>query len=140
MVSRVGSNQFSKRMRLQANRFPVTASRIVKDAARAGLEAMILGSPIDTSKLVSNWLVTRDGPSSEVIPPYSPGRKGSTGPISVAAALAFGRAEIEDFDVRRDIDLFITNNTPYLRYQQGSQLTALGQAAARAAIAGAKLF
>jgi len=140
MVSRVGSNQFSKRLRLRSDRFEKNAGGIVKDAAWASLSAMVADTPIDTSRAVSNWLVTRDGPSADFIPAHVPGKKGSTASLSVAETLAHGRAEIEMFDIRRDRDLFITNNTPYLRFNQGSALTASGQRAARSALVGAKLF
>lgn len=140
MVSRVGSNQFSKRLRLRKEQFKSGGERLLKNAARNALEVMVANTPIDTSRAVSNWLVTRDGPSADFIPAHVPGKRGSTGAISVAETLALGRAEIEMFDINADLDLFITNNTPYLRFNQGSALTAMGQRAARSALVGAKLF
>lgn len=140
MVSRVGSNQFSKRLRLQSNRFEKGAERILKNATRAALEVMVLNTRVDTSKAVSNWIVTTDGPGRDYIEPHSPGKRGSTASVSAAETLALGRAVIEDFRMGRDRDLFITNNTPYLRYIEGSALTAMGQQAARSALVGAKLF
>lgn len=112
---------------------------MIKRAANAALEAVLFNSRIDTSKLVSNWIVTRDGPNQGVIDAHSPGKFGSTGPQSIATALAFGRAEIEQFRIGGDADLYLTNNTPYLRWNDTGQ-TALAQAAARAVIAGAKIF
>lgn len=140
IVSRVGSNQFSKRLRIRRDEFTESARRLHQQAALAGLESMIFSTRIDTSKAVSNWIVTRGALSRDIIPPYVPGEKGSTGAASQAAALAFGRAEIEDYDPATDGDLFITNNVPYLRYIDGSAITALAQQASRAVLAGAKLF
>lgn len=140
MVSRVGSNQFSKRLRLQANKIEGRAGRIVQDAASAAFEVMVLSTRIDTSRAVSNWIVTRDGPSRDYIEAHNPGKRGSTAGPSIAETLARGRSEIEQFRIGQDADLFITNNTPYLRYIEGSEITAMGQAAARAAINGAKLL
>jgi len=140
MVSRVGSNQFSKRLRLRKEQFKGASERMLKNAARAALEVMVANTRVDTSRAVSNWIVTRDGPSSDFIPAYSPGKKGSTAALSMAEALAMGRAEIEAFDINADLDLFITNNTPYLRYIEGSALTAMGQQAAKSALVGARLF
>ncbi len=140
MVSRVGSNQFSKRLRLRSDRFEAGAERIVKNAAHAAFETMVANTPVDTSRAISNWLITRDGPSSDYIEAHAPGKKGSTRTISMAETLANGRMEIEAFDMKRDRDLFITNNTPYLRYNNGSTLTLMGQQAARSTLAGAKLF
>ena len=140
MVSRVGSNQFSKRLRIRSNRFEHSAERMVKDATWAALSVMAVNTRVDTSKAVSNWLVTRDTFSGDLLPPHNPGRKGSTRSMSLAETLAYGRAEIEQFDIRRDPDLFIVNNTPYLRFIGGSELTAMGMQAAKAALVGAKLF
>ncbi len=140
MVSRVGSNQFSKRLRLRKGQFKGASERMLKDAATAALEVMAANTRVDTSRMLSNWLVTRDGPSSDYVEAHSPGRAGSTASMSLAETLAQGRAEIELFDIDADADLFISNNTPYLRYNGGSALTAMGQQAARSALVGAKLF
>lgn len=139
MVTRVGSNQFSRRLRLQADRFERNAEGVVKKAAGAALEAVLFNTRIDTSKMVSNWIVTRNGPATEVIPAHSVGRKGSTAPQSIATALAYGRAEIEQFSISQDADLFLTNNTPYLRFND-TGMTRQALAAARSVIAGAKLL
>jgi hypothetical protein len=140
MVSRVGSNQFSRRLRLQSEKFDQGAERLLKNAARSALDAMVMTTPIDTSRAVSNWIVTTDGPSRDFVEPHFPGSRGSTGGLSMAETLANGRFVIEDFRMGRDRDLFITNNTPYLRYIDGSGLTLVGQQAARAELVGAKLF
>lgn len=139
-VSRVGSNQFSKRLRIRAQEFERATREFPRRAATAALEVMVFNTRMDTTKAVSNWIVTRGALSREIIPPYVPGSKGSTGPASQAAALAVGRAEIESYDPERDGDLFITNNVPYLLYIDGSAITAAGQEAARAVLAGAKIF
>lgn len=140
MVSRTGSNQFSKRLRLRKEKFKGASERMLKDAATAALRVMATNTPVDTSRALSNWLVTRDGPSRDYIEAHTPGERGSTASMSLADTLALGRAEIEMFDMSRDADLFITNNTPYLRYNNGSTLTLLGQQAAKSALVGAKLF
>lgn len=139
-LSRRGTNQFSKRLALRADRFIENSARISKDAATAALETAIEHTPVDTSKAVSNWIVTRDGPNRDVIDPYAPGQKGNTATLSKTAALAFGRAEIEDFDPERDVDLFLTNNVRYLRYIDGSGILALAAMAAKAAISNARLL
>ena len=40
MVSRIGSNQFSKRLRLRKEKFKGASERMLKDAATAALEAV----------------------------------------------------------------------------------------------------
>lgn len=140
MVSRVGSNQFSKRLRIRRDQFSQASEKMLKDAATAALEVMVLNTPVDTSRAVSNWLVTRDGPSTDYIEAHMPGKKGSTRSQSAATTLAEGRAEIDAYNMNSDADLFIVNNTPYLRFNGGSALTAMGQQAAKSALVGAKLF
>lgn len=148
MVSRVGSNQFTRRLKLRANQFEVNAQAMIKNAAKASLEILVLGTRVDTATARSNWLVTRSGPNSGRIDAYDPYPKGSHGGgaginerSNAATALARGYTVIEEFDMMRDPDLFITNNVRYLRFipEMGS-LTAEAADAARAVLRTAKLL
>lgn len=117
MVSRRGSNQYSSRMRLNAKRFGEKASERVRTAALAALETLVFTAPVDTSKLVSNFIVTLDGPNRGVIEARALGKNGSTADRSRSITFNEGFATIETFDINTHNDIFITNNTPYLRFQ-----------------------
>ena len=137
MVSRVGSNQFTRRLKLRADRFEANSKRIVKDAAKAALEVVVLGTRVDTGTARSNWIVTRDSANSGTIEAFNPYPKGSRGDgagiaetANAATALANGYAVIEQYQPGVDADLFITNNVRYLRFVP--EISALTQEAAEA--------
>ena len=148
MVSRVGSNQFTRRLRLRADRFQKNAERLIKDAAKAALEVVVLGTRVDTATARSNWIVTRDSANSGTIEAYDPYPKGSRGggagiaeTANAATALANGFAVIEEYRMGVDPDLFITNNVRYLRYiPEIGELTQEAADAARVVLRTARLL
>ena len=148
MVDRRGSNQFSRRLRLRADKFEKNAERMIKDAAKAALEVVVLGTRVDTAKARSNWIVTRDSVNTGTIAAFSPYPKGSRGggagiaeTANAATALANGFAVIEEYRMGVDPDLFITNNVRYLRYiPEVGELTQEAAEAARVVLRTAKLL
>lgn len=138
-ITRAGSNQFSQRMRFRAEQFKRNATKGIREAATAALEHVVFNTAIDTSKLVSNWTVTIGGPNSEVREAFSLGSKGSTGGASQIATLSNGRGIIETYVVGRGADLYISNATPYLRFNNSGQLADASDAARRS-LKGMKLF
>lgn len=140
MVSRVGSNQFTRRLKLQADKLEANMGKIVKEAATAFLEVMVLHTRVDTGKARSNWIVTTDAPNIGVIDPYFPYKKhshadglGAAEQPNAAAALAAGAYAIDSFRIGVDTDLFITNNVPYLRYIPDGEVSDVTREAADAA-------
>lgn len=148
MVSRAGSNQFTRRLRLQVQKFEQNAEGMIKDAAKTALEVLVLGTRVDTATARSNWIVTRDAPNSGTIEPYFPYPRGSHGggrgqaeTANAASALANGYAVIEEFKIMHDPDLFLANNVRYLRYiPEIGSLTQEAATAARLVLATAKLL
>lgn len=140
MVSRAGSNQFSRRLALRADRFEANAQKMIQDAALAALEILVLGTRVDTGMARSNWVVTNDSPSIGTIDPYYPYPKhsGADGQgigerANAASALAEGVAVIDSFRIGVDPDLFITNNVRYLRFIPDGEISDLTREAADAA-------
>lgn len=87
------------------------ASDLAVRTAEAILNDWVAVSPVDTSRLVSNWIVTIGAPAEEAIPPYNPGHKGSTRQASSAEALAAGLLALKSKKPGEAI--YITNNVPY---------------------------
>lgn len=140
MVSRAGSNQFSRRLKLRADRFEANAENMIKEAALSALEVLVLGTRVDTGKARSNWIVSKDAATSDLIDAYSPYPKGSKAAgqgiaerANAATALAEGMAVISSFRMGLDADLFITNNVRYLRYIGEAEISDLSREAADAA-------
>lgn len=148
MVSRAGSNQFTRRLKLRASQFESGAEAMIKNAAKSALEVLVLGTVVDTAKARSNWIVTKDSPFVGTIDAFSPYPKGSHGGgagigerTNAATALAEGYATIEEYRFGVDPDLFISNNVRYLRYiPEIGGLTAEAADAARTVIRATKLL
>lgn len=140
MVSRQGSNQFSRRLALKADRFEANAQRMIQEAAQAALEILVLGTRVDTGVARSNWRVTADSPAVGQIEAYNPYPKHSSAlgqgigeTANAASALAEGVAVIDSFRIGVDPDLFITNNVRYLRFIPDGEISDLTREAADAA-------
>ena len=102
------ANDIAK-MRKQLDRKVSTRSTSV---AKHAIEFLINNTPVDTSKLVSNWIITFGSPKRGIIPAHAVGKKGSTSAISgsIAKNLAFSKLENRKPGTR----IYITNNVPYL--------------------------
>lgn len=81
------------------------ADKLVRD--------LIYITPVDTSRALSNWLVTLGRPAGSGIAPYFFGQKGSTQMQSAAEAYEVAKMVLKAKKPGQTI--FITNNTPYIR-------------------------
>jgi hypothetical protein len=72
-------------------------------------------SPVDTSELISNWVISLNVPTSDaIIQPYYIGKKGSTKDISLDAAL---NAALDVLLQKKQGDIiYISNTTPQVVY------------------------
>lgn len=95
-------------------------TELVKLAALEGAYKAIDLSPADTGRLISNWILTTNGPSTRYRSSYAVGIKGSSrSTVSGTAKSAAGSASERIKD-----RAYITNNTPYLTYvENGSKTT-----------------
>lgn len=88
--------------------------QLVRRVALAADQAVVMGTPVDTSRARSNWVVEIGRRASGTRAPYSPGDKGSTGGASAAAAIQQGQGVIASYDIDRDNSIHITNNLDYI--------------------------
>ena len=74
-------------------------------------------TPVDTSRAISNWIVTPGAPSNYSLLPYYHGSHGSTRDSSMLVALASGQYEAK---LKKPGEpLFITNNVDYILDLEG---------------------
>jgi hypothetical protein len=100
--------------------------RVIREVALIADRELVLQTPVDTGRARSNWIVTIGSPATEVIPPYSPGSKGSSGSENANAAIAQGSLVIAQR--RSGEDISISNNVPYIGLlNQGSSAQAPAQ-------------
>jgi hypothetical protein len=84
----------------------------VRKVALAIDQTVVMGTPVDTGRARSNWMVTVGAPSDAVISAYAPGEGGNTAASNTAAALEQGAAVIAGYAGGSSIHL--TNNLPYI--------------------------
>lgn len=103
----------AKRLEKKAASLDKAASDLSVKVATAIVLDLAHNTPVDTSKALSNWIVTLDKPSSERIEPHFRGEQGST--YRESAAETFDRA-VQVLKVKKPGQkIFITNNVPYIR-------------------------
>lgn len=107
----------AKRMRERADKLPERVSRIAAEVADEIMHVLEApppeGTPVDTSKALSNFQVGLGTPVSDVIGPLVPGQKGSTQAASSTAALAIAA---ETLTLKKPGEtIYISNALPYIR-------------------------
>lgn len=113
------------------------SARVVK-VATAILQDLVYVTPVDTSKALSNWQIGIKSPPSGVLPPYTPGARGSTRSASASEAIAEG---IQRLSTKLPGEtVYISNLTPYIgELDKGSSAQFAGGFKARARLIGSKV-
>ena len=101
-------------MQVLAQRFEGNADKMVRKAALAVDQTVVLATPVDTGRARSNWIVQLGAPAESVIEAYAPGFFGSTGAENAQAAIDQGSAEISGYRGGQGTEIHITNNLPYI--------------------------
>lgn len=89
------------------------ASQTAVDTALAIVGDLAYKTPVDTSRALSNWIVTLENPAGQQIKPHFPGSHGSTQRASAAETLNTAKLVLRNKKPGQAI--FITNNLPYIR-------------------------
>lgn len=106
-------NDFSRHITLLGDRVGKNCDKLVRKIALAADQAVVSGTPVDTGRARSNWIVQKGSPRDGVIDPYVEGESGSTGAANVQAALNQGEKVIRSYKYGDEIH--ITNNLPYIQ-------------------------
>ncbi len=106
-------SEFSKRIIVRGRRVREEAEAITRKVALAADQAVVSGTPVDTGRARSNWIVALGEPSSTVIEAYVPGEGGNTAASNTQAALDQGARVIRSY--RTGQEIHITNNLPYIQ-------------------------
>lgn len=87
-----------------------TAVRLIVEA---GIDTIADHTPVDTTRAVSNWLVTISRPASGEAPPHVPGSVGGSGATAARSTTkARARGAISAYKGAKTA--YITNNVPYI--------------------------
>lgn len=104
--------QLAKKLEGMADSIEKDASAHAILTAKKVVENLAYETPVDTSRALSNWIVTLDSPTTEMIEPHYPGEKGSTQALS--AGVTVGRSENALKSKKPGQKIFIRNNQPYV--------------------------
>lgn len=105
---------FTRRIKVRAASITSETDRLVKRAALAIDQAVVVGTPVDEGTARSNWLVALGAPDRRQIGAYVPGKAlGQSESGNLEGALAQGRAVIAQRKEGQDV--YISNNLPYIK-------------------------
>lgn len=105
-------NDLSRRLRKLAKDIPEQVNQLKIDVALTIDYELTNRTPVDTTKAVSNWKVTRIAPFPNDVDPYSPGFYGYTASASIAAARADAEKNLRG--TKPGETIFIVNNAEYI--------------------------
>ncbi len=97
--------QFNRNMGALAVRVTKNADRIVRKAALAADQAIVMATPVDTGRARANWIAALDAPAAG---PVAKTDKAGGSAIAQAAGVVAG------YDGDKNVAIHITNNLPYI--------------------------
>jgi hypothetical protein len=104
--------QFADKMRKLDRELPQQVNSIVVRAAWAVFVDLVMVTPVDTSKALSNWQPSLSSPVGTELPAYVVGQRGSTAGESVQATLDVGAPIIQSKQPGQV--LYISNLVDYI--------------------------
>jgi len=106
--------EFSRRIRLYANRAGELGDRAVMAASSAVLHELVQSTPVDTGRAISNWQVGVGSAPADEIPPHVPGTKGSTAEANRSIAEQLGDEQLAGYVSGRGQAIHIVNNAKHI--------------------------
>ncbi len=107
---------FVRRINVHADNVPREVSKVMKKAALAVDQTVVMATPVDTGRARSNWIVSLGEPVDVIRRPYAPlpegqdpSKIGETG--NAQGAINQAKAEIERHKTGA---ICVTNNLPYI--------------------------
>ncbi len=92
----------------------VNADALVRKVALSVNQTVVMATPVDTGRARSNWIVALDTPVANEIPPYDPGKGGSSGQNNAQGAIKQGASVIGTYKGGTGKTINITNNLDYI--------------------------
>lgn len=109
----------AKRLNTHADELDSVASKVAAEFALVLIERLVDSTPIDTSKAISNWILSINDPVLIDQDAFAEGIRGSTYQASKAEVMNFARTQIAKKQAGEPI--FLSNAAPYIRsLEEGS--------------------
>lgn len=129
----------AKRFNSLAGNIEKSASELAVKVADAVVTDLVLVTPADTSRALSNWQVGLGSPIDGTIAAYNVGKAGSTEQQSQVAAIRKARSDLKAKKIGEDI--YISNSLHYIKYlDEGSSTQFPGGFKERAVLIGRKVL
>lgn len=105
--------RLARRLKIIGGKVEKETNRLVIQTTLAIDQALVLGTPVDSGRARSNWLVSIGAPRTDTIEPYAPGSGLGIGEgANASGALAQGRRVIEKRQPGQTI--YLANNLVYI--------------------------
>ena len=108
---------FVRRINVHADNVPREVGKVMRKAALAVDQTVVIATPVDTGRARSNWVVSLDAPVDVIRRPYvplpegqDPSKFGESG--NAQGAISQGKAEIAR--ARNGQTICVSNNLPYI--------------------------
>lgn len=101
------------RLQIKLNALEKKTNEAIKSAAVTGVEYLANNTPVDTSRALSNWILTVGKPTSDYITARVHGEGGSTQDMSARLTVEAAKGNVASRQPRQPI--YIQNNAPYIK-------------------------
>lgn len=106
-------SDLANRLNKLANTIEAAPSKVAAEIALILVDELTDRTPVDTSKAISNWLVSLEDPVLVDLDAYFEGLQGSTFKASKNEVIAFAKSKLAAKTPGEEI--FISNSAPYIR-------------------------
>lgn len=136
--------QFAKAMEQRAFNVIANANELKKDVALQLVTTLAEVTPVDTGEAISGYIVGINDAPTQRLPPYVPGKLGSTQGENIRATIAAAKVVLDT--VLPGDTLHVTNNAAHImdledgKSPQGANMTGQAIGAAKSIIKGRKLL
>lgn len=105
---------FSNKMRKLDEKIKKASHERLVKAAGDVHKALVLGTPVDSSKALSNWKISFNKPNTNENEEFFSGTGGSTRHLSAPVRIGIGKRKLQLKKI--DDVIFINNNVDYIKY------------------------
>jgi len=106
-------HDLAKRLNKYADKLEAAPSKVAAEVSILLVRELVERTPVDTSKALSNWLLSLEDPVLVDLDAYYPGVFGSTQTASANEAIAF--AKLQAAKKKPGQPIFVSNSAEYIR-------------------------
>lgn len=101
------------RLNKYADKLEAAPSKVAAEVSLILVRELVTRTPVDTSKALSNWLVSLEDPVLVDLDAYYPGNFGSTATASQNEVIAFAKLQLAK--KKAGVPIYVSNSADYIR-------------------------